>query len=193
MKRTRVLGRGSGCWEEEHSTGKRCVALGRGSGRQEEDQGAGKRIRAPGRGVWHWEDERGTGKRSVALPDLAGVVVDAEAARGQAGVGDTPGVLRLLALVVLVRGQKLVELGEEGVLVDHAGPQALLVQHGQDPAGALCHDGWCHSRPAPANPSLGYGGSWNPKIPALGGQLTFSIRLQMMLLSKNSTGVHWMP
>lgn len=25
------------------------------------------------------------------------------------------------------------------------------------------------------------------------GELTFSIKLQMMLLSKNSTGVHWMP
>lgn len=172
--------------EEDQGAVKRTGELGKGLGHCEEDQGAVIRTGELRRGLGHWEEEQ-------VLPDLASIVVDAEAARGQAGVGDVPGVLRLLALVVLVFGQELVEFGEEGVLVDHAGPQALLVQEGQDPVGVLCRDGWCHPKPAPANPTLGCGGSWNPKIPTLGGQLTFSIKLQMMLLSKNSTGVHWIP
>lgn len=103
------------------------------------------------------------------LPDLASVVVDAEAAHWQAGVGDVPGVLRLLALVALVRAQELVEFGEEGVLIDHARAQALLVQHGQDPSGALCRDERMVSpQTSPSESQFGPWGELEPQDPSTG-------------------------
>ena len=67
-----------------------------------------------------------------ALLYLAGVVLDAEAAVGQAVVRQELGVLAEAALKVLVLGAHRVQLVQEGDVRDRAGAKALLVQHGQD-------------------------------------------------------------
>ena len=64
---------------------------------------------------------------------LASVVLDAEAVVWQAVVRQELGVLALTALKVLVLSTDGVEFVQEGFISHGARPQALLIQHGQDP------------------------------------------------------------
>lgn len=73
----------------------------------------------------------------AAPPHLASVVLNSETAVGQGCVVEKPGALAHPALKVLVGGADLVELLQEGLVGDRARPQALLIQHGQDPVCVL--------------------------------------------------------
>lgn len=63
---------------------------------------------------------------------LASVMLDSEAAVWQGRVVEEAGTLAHPTLEVLVGGTDLVQLFQKGLIGDGAGPQALLVQHGQD-------------------------------------------------------------
>lgn len=56
---------------------------------------------------------------------------------------------------------------------------------------------WGGTASPPAHPKTAPESPTEPpqdvETPRWGQELTFSMRSQMMLLSKNSTGVHWMP
>lgn len=68
----------------------------------------------------------------LAPAHLARIVLDPEAAVWQGRVIEEPWALAHPALEVLVGGTHLVQLFQEGLIGNCAGPQALFVQHGQD-------------------------------------------------------------
>ena len=59
-------------------------------------------------------------------------MLDSEAAVRQGCVIEEPGALAHPALKVLGGGAHVVQRFQEGLVGDGAGPQALLIQHGQD-------------------------------------------------------------
>lgn len=71
---------------------------------------------------------------------FASIVLDAEAVVWQAVVRQELGVLALAAFEVLVLCTDGVEFVQEGLIGHGARPQALLVQHGQDPVLVLQED-----------------------------------------------------